>query len=63
MQVLASCNGGSGLTSREIADRLIVPDALVRNTLAALIFNEHAVTCDREGRYKLGDPTRLLVIQ
>jgi DNA-binding IclR family transcriptional regulator len=62
MQILASCNGGPGLTSREIAERLMIPDAIVRNTLAGLVFAENEVTCDRDGRYKIGDPTKLLVI-
>lgn len=65
---LAACNGGPGLTTAELVDRLGVDLASVQSTLAALIFVEHSVTTvavpggkASEARHALGDPRRPLV--
>lgn len=47
-------------TAAEIATRHGHPEAVVRNTLSALVFDAKSVTCDRAGRYQLGDPTPLI---
>lgn len=60
-QQLAACNGGPGRTAEELSKRLGCPPAVIRSTLAGLVFREKTVTCDREGRYSLGDPTPLLL--
>lgn len=60
---LAVCNGGPGLSADELSTRLGCPPAQIRNVLAGLVFREKTVTCDREGRYSLGDPTPLLLIR
>lgn len=57
---LAACNGGPGLTAQQLAERLGQPLACVRQQMAQLVFTEGVVTCDRAGRYKLGDPAALL---
>lgn len=57
---LAECNGGPGLTCDELSKAVGVTRPFVRQELAQLVFREHAVTCDRAGRYRLGDPTPLL---
>lgn len=61
-QLLGSVNGGPGATAVEIAARLGMPLPFVRQELAALVFREQVATCDREGRYRLGDPTPLLTL-
>lgn len=57
---LAARNGGPGLTADELAGAVGLARPYVRQELAALVFREGTVTCDRDGRYKLGDPTPLL---
>jgi hypothetical protein len=63
MRVLAEANGGPGLTADQLATKLSCPRALVCNDLSYLVFKAKQVTCDREGRYRLGDPTPLLEVQ
>ena len=60
VRALAACNGGPGLTAGELADEFGQPEAQMRATLADLVFRAGEVTCDRDGRYKLGDPTALM---
>lgn len=60
VRALAARNGGPGLTAAELAEQFGQPEALVRNALAQLVFGERMVTCDRDGRYKLGDPKRII---
>lgn len=71
-RALAACNGGPGLTLEEIAESLGIPVALARQDLAALVFTECTVTCavtrdakgkPGPGRYRLGDPSALLMVQ
>lgn len=59
-QALAATNGGPGLTAEELAIQFGQTTAAMRNTLAVMVFDEGTVTCDRAGRYKLGDPTPLI---
>lgn len=47
-------------TAAEIAAGHGHPEAVIRNTLSALVFDAKSVTCDRSGRYRLGDPTPLI---
>lgn len=60
MQALAATNGGPGLTADELAAQLGSATATMRNTLSQMVFEDKVVTCDRAGRYKLGDPTPLI---
>jgi DNA-binding IclR family transcriptional regulator len=60
MQALAATNGGPGLTAAELAAKLGANTAVMRNTLSKMVFEDKAVTCDRAGRYKLGDPSPLI---
>lgn len=54
-----------GLTAEELAEMTHAPIAVVRNALAELVFTHsnrvsvYGVTCDREGRHYMGDPTLL----
>lgn len=54
---IAATNGGPGLTAEELAERLGAARAVIRNTLSTLVFDDLAVICGTDGRYKLGDPT------
>lgn len=56
-------------TAHDLAARFGAPQAVVRNTLAELVFRrDHrgrpcgVVTCGRDGRYRLGDPRPLLEV-
>lgn len=63
---LAARNGGPGLTAEDLAARLGSPVAVVRNTLAQLVFVDGTVTVEPGkaggGRYKVGDPSGLLSV-
>lgn len=59
-QSLAARNGGPGITAKDLADDLGLPLAVVRQTLATMVFREGIATCDGEGRFKLGDPTAVV---
>lgn len=56
-----------GLTAEELSVLLYSPVAMLRNTLAELVFTRHGkppvskfmVTCDEKGRYFHGDPQPL----
>ena len=45
---------------QELAERLGQTTAGMRNTLAVMVFRDKAVTCGRDGRYKLGNPAALI---
>lgn len=64
---LAATNGGPGLTAVELSQRLGAPCAVVRQALSVLVFVEGRVTVEHGrsggGRYKLGDPARLLLVE
>lgn len=62
MQALAATNGGPGLTADELAERFGTPPAFMRNTLSSLVFEDQIVTCDAQGRYKLGNPKHLILL-
>ena len=62
MRELASTNGGLGLTVHDLAERLGAPLATIRQTMADLVFRDKSVTCDKQGRYKIGDPSRLMTV-
>jgi DNA-binding IclR family transcriptional regulator len=47
-------------TAAELAERLGFPCATVRADLAELVFQRQTVTCDRRGRYSIGNPERIL---
>lgn len=51
---------GAPQTAAELADRHGWPVAFVRGTLASMVFDDRAVTCDAAGRFALGAPDQLL---
>lgn len=59
-RTLAASNGGPGLTARELSELLGSPEPVIRNVLAGLVFRDKIAVCDAVGRFKLGDPARLL---
>jgi len=44
------------LTVAELSERLGIAPAFIRKELWFLSFHDRLVTCDREGRYSLGEP-------
>lgn len=50
------------LTAVEISEATGHCEAMVRMQLAELVFADNVITCDRDGTYRLGDPTALLVM-
>jgi DNA-binding IclR family transcriptional regulator len=61
-RALAATNGGPGLTAADLASLLGTPEAVVRNTLSQLVFDDRTITCAADGRFKLGDPTPLITL-
>lgn len=55
-EALASRNGGPGLTAEELVQITGKDRAAIRATMSRLVLVDKVATCDREGRYKLGDP-------
>jgi len=49
------------LTGDELAVEIGLAGAFVSSELAKLVFDARAVTCDRAGRFRVGDPTPLLL--
>ncbi len=63
LRALLKRDGGPGATVDDLVAELRLPRALVRMALAQLVFTDRRVTCDRKGRYRAGDPTRLIELE
>lgn len=61
-RTLAQCNGGPGLTADELADRLGCSRAVIRQEMAGLVLRQKVCTIDKQGRYKVGPPSRSLFV-
>lgn len=59
-RLLAETNGGPGLTTDELAEKLGHPRAVIRQEMAQLVLRKKVCTIDREGRYKMGPPPKSL---
>jgi hypothetical protein len=59
-RLLATTNGGPGLSPAELSERTGSPEPVIRNVLSGLVLREKSVTCDAAGLFKLGDPSGLL---
>jgi predicted ArsR family transcriptional regulator len=44
------------LTDDDLAERLGIPRAIVRHHLWTMVYRHRTVTCDRAGRFHLGEP-------
>ncbi len=60
LRALAARNGGPGLTAAELAEQLGASLPIMRHALATLVFTRREATCHADGRYVLGDPSRLI---